>query len=68
MSELEGTSESLIMQAPHQREKPGCSTKPPVSYEQREDKYKSGKRLNEATVSDILQGWKMFVVEFLQIK
>lgn len=56
MSKLEGTFENLIMQAPHQREQPGSSTKPPVSYEQRGDKYKNEKHLNEVIVSDALQG------------
>lgn len=65
MSKLEGTFENLIMQAPHQREQPGCSTKPPVSYEQRGDKYKNEKHLNEVIVSDALQGQKIIVMEFL---
>ena len=30
---LEGTFESLITHAPHQGEKPGCSTKLPTNYE-----------------------------------
>lgn len=56
------------MQAFHQREKPGCSTKPPLSYEQREDKYKHEKQFNEVAISDTLRGQKILVIELLQIK
>lgn len=41
--------------------------KPPINYEQKEDKYKNEKHLNEV-VSDTLQGQKIIVMEFLQIK
>lgn len=42
--------------------------KPPINYVQKEDKYKNEKRLNEVVVSDTLQGQKIIVTEFLQIK
>ena len=49
----------VSLPAPHQGEKPGCSTKLPTSYEYREDKCKNEDHLNEVIISDTLQGWKI---------